>query len=192
VPTAQLTPNPRNARTHSKKQLKQIRRSIETFGFTNPILADDKGMIIAGHGRHLAALEMGLATVPVTRISGLSEVSKRALMLADNKIASGAGWDREKLAVELPELSVDLEAEGTDITITGFFHAEIDQISVDFGNHAADPADDYNIGDSKSVSQPGDLWLLSQHRLLCGNARSKADLDRLDGKLAEMAFLDPV
>ena len=187
-----LTLNERNARTHSKKQLGQIARSIAEFGFTNPIIADEHGVIVAGHGRLEAARSLGLSVVPVITVTGLSDARKRALMLADNKIAENAGWDRQKLAFEIPELSAQLEIEGSDITLTGFDIPEIDQLMVDFGGPERDPDDEFHNVISKPISRLGDLWLLGPHRLLCGNARNETDLDRLmGGACASMAFLDP-
>lgn len=192
VSVSSLSPNTRNARTHSKKQIGQISRSIREYGFTNPLLVDERGMIIAGHGRFEAAKSLGLSKVPVITISGLSEARKRALMLADNKIASNAGWDREKLAIEIPELTALLEIDGTDISITGFAIPEIDQLMADFEESNPDTADTFEPATTIAVSRPGDLWVLGPHRLLCGNARSEADLDHLmAGKSAAMAFLDP-
>jgi DNA modification methylase len=192
VPIKSLAPNHRNARTHSKKQIGQISRSIREFGFTNPILVDEQGVIIAGHGRLEAALSLGLLEVPAITIAGLSEARKRALMLADNKIASNAGWDREKLAIEIPELTALLEIDGTDISLTGFEIAEIDQLMADFDENGPDIVDTFEEPPTTAVCQTGDLWVLGPHRLLCGNARSEADLDRLmAGRSASMAFLDP-
>src|SRR5436190_6790209 len=125
-----LMPNGRNARTHSKKQLRQIADSIAGFGFVVPILIDDDGVIIAGHGRHAAAKLLDLKQVPTIKVTGLSEAKRRALALADNRIAESAGWDRQRLAVELPELAEILTVEGLDISITGFSPVEIDQLSV--------------------------------------------------------------
>ena len=115
-----LKPNARNARTHSKKQIRQIADSITAFGFVVPILIDDGNNIIAGGGRYAAAVLLGLQEVPVIRVEGLSEAKRRALALADNKIAQNAGWDRELLASELPELAELLIVENLDISITGF------------------------------------------------------------------------
>ena len=126
-----LKPNPRNARTHSRKQIHQIADSITAFGFLVPILIDDGGNIIAGGGRHAAAVLLGLQQVPVIRVEGLSEAKRRALALADNKIAQNAGWDREVLASELPELAELLIVENLDISITGFAPVEIDQIATE-------------------------------------------------------------
>src|SRR4249920_3858835 len=123
-----LKPNPRNARTHSKKQIRQIADSIVAYGFVVPLLADESLMTLAGHGRLGAAKLLGLNEVPVIVLEGLSEAKKRALLLADNKIAENAGWDRERLAIELPELAELLIDEDLDISLTGFEPVEIDQI----------------------------------------------------------------
>src|SRR6266568_4273383 len=136
-----LKPNARNARTHSKKQIRQIADSIAAFGFLVPILIDEGGLVIAGHGRYAAAKLLGLAQVPVIEVQGLSEAKRRALALADNKIGENAGWDRELLATELPELAEILVVDGLDISITGFAAVEIDQLTTDFEDAASDPAD---------------------------------------------------
>ncbi|WP_114522442.1 ParB/Srx family N-terminal domain-containing protein [Altererythrobacter sp. ZODW24] len=128
-PLGKLTPDPRNARTHSKKQVEQIAASIRAFGFTNPILADLEGNIIAGHGRLRAAKELGLAEVPVIELGDLTEPQKRALRLADNKIALNAGWDVEVLKLELADLSLpDMDI---DLGLTGFSPGEIDVVLSD-------------------------------------------------------------
>jgi DNA modification methylase len=189
-----LKPNARNARVHSKKQIRQIADSIAAFGFLVPILIDDGGLIIAGHGRYEAAVLLGLQKVPVIQVEGLSAAKRRALALADNKIAQNAGWDRELLATELPELADILVVEGLDISITGFAPVEIDQIATDFEEDASDPADtvDPEWANGAPLSTPGDLWELGGHRLLCGDARNANDLARLLGEArAAMAFLDP-
>jgi DNA modification methylase len=193
TPVGDLKPNKRNARTHSKKQIQQLVKSVKhASGFMSPIVADENGNIIAGHGRLQAALDMAWTEVPVITLTDLTEAQKRALMLADNKIAGNAGWDREKLAIELPELSALLEVEGVDITVTGFEIPEIDQLAVDFDDRN-DPEDTFEESSSASaVTQPGDVWILDQHRLFCGNARSADDVARLMGsETAVMAFLDP-
>jgi DNA modification methylase len=191
--TADLKPSPRNARTHSKKQIRQIANSILRFGWTAPILADDKGNIIAGHGRHLAALELGQKSVPVITAAYLTDVEKRALALADNKLADNAGFDRKILAAELGELAVLLPEINLDISITGFDPAEIDALAVDFIDPAQDPTDEPPAPDNtKAVSQIGDLWVLGQHRLFCGNACDDSAVRRLMGRqLAAMLFGDP-
>jgi len=189
-----IKPNPQNPRTHSKKQIRQIADSITAFGFVVPIVIDDGGTVIAGHGRYRAALLLGLQQVPVIRVEGLSDAKRRALALADNKIAQNAGWDRKLLASELPELADILVVEGLDISITGFAPVEIDQIATDFEADPSDPADtvDPEWTDGLPLSAPGDLWKLGEHRLLCGDARNADDLSHLmGGGRAAMAFLDP-
>jgi DNA modification methylase len=194
IPVDALTPNARNARTHSKKQIRQIADSITAFGFLVPLLIDDGGALIAGHGRYAAAKLLGLEQVPVIEVNGLSEAKRRALALADNKIAENAGWDRELLAAELPELAEILVVDGLDISITGFAAVEIDQLTTDFEDDASDPADAVNPAwaTSAAVSRPGDLWELGNHRILCGDARDPDAIGRLMGEnRAAMAFLDP-
>src|SRR5437867_11967194 len=136
-----LTPNGRNARTHSRKQIGQIADSIAAFGFVVPILIDDDGVIIAGHCRYAAARLLDLKQVPAIKVRGLSQAKRRALALADNRIAESAGWDRQILAVELPELAQVLIEENIDISITGFAPVEIDQLVIDFEESSTDPAD---------------------------------------------------
>jgi len=189
-----LKPNARNARTHSKKQTRQIADSITAFGFVMPISIDENGVIISGHGRYVAAKLLGLRQVPAIEIQGLSEAKRRALALADNRIAEAAGWDRELLAAELPELSDLLVIEGLDIAITGFAPVEIDQITADFEEDTSDPADTVDPAweTAAPVTRPGDLWQLGNNRLLCGDARGAHDLAHLmGGAQAAMAFLDP-
>src|SRR5712671_200430 len=189
-----LTPNVRNSRTHSRKQIRQIADSIEAFGFVVPILIDDDGVIIAGHGRYAAAKLLDLKQVPAIRVRGLSEAKRRALALADNKIGENAGWDRELLAIELPALAEILVVEGLDVSITGFSPVEIDQLTVDFEENSSDPDDaiDPEWTTAAPVSKPGDLWELGSHRLLCGDARNAEHVARLmGGARASMAFLDP-
>lgn len=189
-----LKPNARNARTHSAKQIRQIADSIAAFGFLVPILVDESCTILAGHGRYAAAKLRGLKEVPAIEVRGLSKAKKRALALADNKIGENAGWNREILATELPELAELLILESLDISITGFAPVEIDQISTDFEEDSSDPADGVNPQwlATNTVSKAGDLWQLGSHRILCGDAREPDALNRLMGKShAAMAFLDP-
>ena len=120
VPIGVLRPNPRNARTHSRKQIRKLAASIKENGFLNPVLIDDTNMVLAGHGRLEAARLEGLDHVPVIRFGHLTVAQKRAFLIADNKIAEQAGWDREMLAVELGELIELLPAEGFDVALTGF------------------------------------------------------------------------
>ncbi len=193
-PISQLKLNPRNPRTHSAKQVRQIADSVATFGFLVPILIDESGAIIAGHGRYAAAKLLGLEQVPVIKVQGLSEAKKRALTLADNKIAENAGWDRERLAVEIPELTGLLSAEGLDVSLTGFAPVEIDQLTTDFEEDSSDPADtmEPEWATATPVTKRDDVWKLGHHRILCGDARSAGDLSRLMGKArAAMSFRDP-
>lgn len=184
----ELTPDPRNARTHSKKQVAQIIASIRAFGFTNPILADPQGNLIAGHGRLRAAKEMGLESVPVITLDGLSEPQKKALRLADNKIALNAGWDTEILKLELAELS--LPEIDIDLGLTGFSPGEIDVVL----SESEDPDDEVipAVPESPRV-KPGDIWQLGEHRVACGDGRDVAFLQRVvgEGEAIDCAFLDP-
>ena len=192
IPVAKLRPSKRNARTHSKKQIGQLANSIRRFGWTYPILTDDHYEIIAGFGRYKAAEHLGLNAVPVMVMTGLSEVEKRALALADNKIAANAGWDRVILAAELGELATLLPECELGIDITGFGPAEIDSLMGDLVEPEQDPADEAPELEKVPVSRGGDLWLLGRHRLLSGDARKACDLGKLmaqDG--AAMVIIDP-
>lgn len=184
-PLEDLSPFIGNARTHSKKQVAQIATSIEAFGFTNPILVDERHELIAGHGRLLAAKSLGLASIPVIVLSDLSEAQKRALRLADNKIALNAGWDTEVLKIELDALA-DLSFE---LELTGFATGEIDVISAD----TPDPDDEIVPATPNApVTRPGDLWRLGEHRLLCGDSRQIEVIASVMGAaLADAAFTDP-
>ena len=189
----QLRPWPRNARTHSRKQIRQITESIRRFGFTNPVLVDGENRILAGHGRVEAARELGMATVPCLRIEHMSAAEKRAYVLADNKLAINAGWDEELLALELKEL---MEADlGFDIGVTGFTIPEVDQLMEGLApEEAGDPADDRLPGLDRLSPRckPGDLWRLGPHRLVCGDALDPGVVAALmDGEKAEMVFTDP-
>jgi ParB-like chromosome segregation protein Spo0J len=154
---ATLTLNPRNARKHSKRQIEEITESIKTFGFTNPLLIDDDGMILAGHGRYAAAKLMGLDTVPAIKIDELSEAEKRAYVLADNKLAECAGWDRKMLAVELGELVVMLPKLSLSLERTGFALKEADTILTGASRKKAASLD-HEVGPLPDipVSLPGD------------------------------------
>jgi DNA modification methylase len=184
----QLKPYANNARTHSPRQIKQIARSIERFGFVNPVLADANGQIIAGHGRVEAAKQLGLTSVPIEH---LSQAEIRAYTLADNRLAEKAGWDQEMLAIELQGL-IDLDFE---VELTGFEMGEID-ILLD-GTPASqavdDVADEVPAYDSSScVTQPGDLWVLGQHRLVCADALQEESYGALmEGKKAQFVITDP-
>ncbi|HYM99168.1 MAG TPA: ParB N-terminal domain-containing protein, partial [Aestuariivirgaceae bacterium] len=194
VPLARLRPYAKNARTHSKKQIRQIADSIQKFGFTNPVLISDHEEIIAGHGRVEAAKLLGLQSVPTLRLSHLTAAQRRAYVIADNKLALNAGWDREVLALELQGL-IDIDF---DVEITGFSIAEIDILldeerdssvtsSSDAENDIAPLADPASV-----VTRPGDLWVLGRHRLLCGDAREVTSFQHLlEGEQADLVFTDP-
>lgn len=187
-----LRPNPKNVRTHPKKQITLLSRAIEQFGIVAPIVADENLVILAGHARVEAAETSGLTTVPVIVLSGLSEAKRRAYMLADNKIAEMAGTDRQAAAFEIGELQPLLEAEGLSIDLTGFAAAEIDSLFDDHAEPEIDPIDDLSQCEQKPVTQVGDLWLLGAHRLICGDARKATDFDRLLlNDRAAMVFTDP-
>lgn len=186
-----LKPWPNNPRTHPKKQLKQLAKSIEHFGFTNPVLMSPDGDIIGGHGRVEAAKIAGLTHVPAIELPPLSKDQLRALVLADNKLALNAGWDEELLAVVLEEL-VEVNF---DLNLTGFELAEIDVIldgAADADPDGTDSSDDAIPEISEMpVTRRGDLWLLGRHKLLCGDAQEATDFAKLMGEdRADMAFLD--
>ncbi|WP_020372161.1 site-specific DNA-methyltransferase [Rhizorhabdus wittichii] len=186
-----LKPWPNNPRTHSKKQLKQLEKSIEEFGFTNPVLVSHDGYIIAGHGRVAAAQSLGWTEVPTILLPTLSQDQLRALVIADNKLALNAGWDEESLAIELQAL-VDANY---DLHLTAFELPEIDFIL----DEAADadptgsnhPDDDVTTSSGPAVTRSGDLWHLGRHKLLCGDAQEASAFALLLGdERPHMAFLD--
>jgi DNA modification methylase len=184
--------NPRNARIHSKRQIREIADSMVAFGNLAPIVVDENGIIICGHGRRDAATLLGLKQVPTVMVTGLSEAQKRAFAIADNKLTENAGWDRTILGEEFGELIELLEPIGLDLTITGFNTGEIDQILNDQGSPKADPDDALPPGGPTAITRPGELWQLGPHRILCGDARSASDLDCLmGGERARMVFIDP-
>lgn len=186
-----LTPWARNARTHSKKQVRQIAESIETFGFTNPVLIDQHRTILAGHGRVAAAELLGMREVPCLRLDYMSDAEKRAYVLADNKLALNAGWDEDLLAAELGALmSKDLDF---DIGVTGFSIPEIDSLMETVApEEPDDPADDMVQPDAPVRVQPGDIWQLGRHRLVCGDALDARVIeDLMAGEAARMVFADP-
>lgn len=192
VPAQTLRCNPRNARAHSKKQIRQIAESIRKFGFLNPLIVDDAGLVLAGHGRIEAARLIGMAMVPVLRFAHLGPTQKRAYVLADNRIAEQAGWDRELLALELDELADLLPAEGLDVTLTGFDAAEVDLLLADMAERCSDPDDAAPPLLRYATARLGDTWALGKHRLACGDARNRADVSRLmDGVAVAAAFTDP-
>lgn len=191
-PTSSLKPAKRNARTHSDEQIEQIASSIAQFGFLNPVLVDTRGRLVAGHGRVEAARLIGIEEIPTLCIAHLSEAELRAYALADNRIAEKAGWDSEILRIELAELQeLDLDFE---IEITGFNTGEIEVI-MDGAVPADDPAlDDVPEPDNDlpGAVMPGDLWVLGDHRLLCGSSLEHDSFARVMGdERARMVFSDP-
>ena len=168
TPVRELRPHPKNARTHSKKQIRQIANSIQKFGFCNPVLVDDAGQIIAGHGRMEAAKLLGIDAVPTVCLSHLNDAEKRAYVLADNKLAEKAGWDRKLLAIELQgliELDVDVELTGFDMAEVELLFGHVREANSASGSEDKGP----EPSPAPAVSQTGDLWLLGSHRLLCGD-----------------------
>jgi DNA modification methylase len=191
LPLALLMPYPRNARTHSKKQVRQIAASIERFGFTNPVLIDRENTILAGHGRVAAAKLLGMDEVPCLRLERMSAAEKRAYILADNKLALNAGYDEEILAEELKDLlALDLDF---DIGLTGFSIPEIDSLIEGLSpEEPGAPEEDIIPGDGPVRCRPGDLWQLGPHRLICGNALDPVTVATLmEGERARMVFTDP-
>lgn len=182
----------KNARTHSKKQVRQIADSIRTFGFTNPILIDEQNRIVAGHGRVKAAESLGLATVPCLRFEHMTEDEKRAYVLADNKLALNAGWDEDLLAEELGALleSPDLTF---DIGVIGFAVSEIDTLlEAPTPEEPGNPNDDSLPDEAPRRVVPGDVWRLGDHRLVCGDALDPATVRNLmQTEEARMVFSDP-
>ena len=177
----------RNARVHTEEQLRQLQASITEFGFTNPLLVDEADEIIAGHGRQTVAIRMGLTEVPFIVLAGLSDEQKRALRVADNRLALNAGWDMELLAAELESLP-----EGM-LAFTGFSDAELEQA---FAYNAAvqgltDP-EDVPDTPAQPVSEIGDVWLMGEHRLCCGDATDPEDVKRLLGtRIPNLMVTDP-
>ena len=187
----QLKPYPKNARTHSKKQIQQIARSIEEFGFNNPVLIDADGTIIAGHGRVEAARLLGMEAVPTLMAKHMTPAQVQAYRLADNKLAELAGWDPDILKIEFQNL---FELDNTlDLTLTGFEMAEIDILLGNEPSNGPDPADDLaGMQKPNPVSRPGDLWVMGDHKIICGDALNNADYTLLmENELAEVVFSDP-
>ena len=184
LPVASLVPYAENARTHSPSQVTQIAASIAEFGFVNPVLVDADGVLIAGHGRVMAARQLGLASVPVLRLGHLSPAQARALRLADNQIALNSGWDEALLAAEIARIR---DEAVVDLDVLGFSGMELDRLLAAVGIETAgtvapgDPDAPAPEPPDDPVSRPGDLWRLGPHRLLCGDATSAADVARLLG-----------
>ena len=190
LPLGSLNTANRNARTHSRKQIGQITDLLKTFGWTNPVLISDDGKIVAGHGRVEAAKLLGMAEIPTIRLSQLNKDQCRIYALADNRLAELAGWDRKLLALELGELC-KLELD-IDVELTGFEMAEIDVLLEEAKE--PDPADNIPDVDTANppVTRPGDIWMLGDHRLICGDALDDLTYQALmKDALADMVFCDP-
>ncbi|MBK8285788.1 MAG: site-specific DNA-methyltransferase [Ahniella sp.] len=188
-PLQRLVPYERNPRTHSPEQVTKIAASIEQFGFNNPLLVDSQDGIIAGHGRLLAARQLGLGEVPVIVLDHLTDAQRRAYVIADNKLAELAGWDDELLALEL----ATLDGEDFPLDVIGFTDQELAaMLDGDPDEGAREAEDEVPPAPAAAVSRPGDLWLCGEHRVLCGDATVEADIERLlGGQRAAMVFTDP-
>ena len=183
-PLAELIPNARNARTHSEAQIGQIAASIREWGWTMPVLVDEAGSIIAGHGRVLAAQRLGIGEVPTMVARGWSEAQKRAYVIADNKLTENGGWDSAMLRVELK----DIEAMGFDAMLTGFSAQEIKAM----GTIGKTDPDEVPEAPAVPISRRGDNWLLGEHRLLCGDATCAEDVQAATGgQQVQMVFTNP-
>ena len=184
----ELIPYVRNSRTHSDEQVAQIAASIKEFGWTNPILVDGEGVIIAGHGRLLAARKLGFTEVPTIELRDLTEAQKKAYVIADNRLALNAGWDNEMLTLELGELA----AEGYNLDLLGFDTKELDALlEPEVVDGMVDEDEVPEVG-PEPITKPGDVWVLGRHRLMCGDSTSVDAVDKLmAGGKADMVFTDP-
>lgn len=186
-----LKPRATNPRTHSKRQIEQLKNSILEFGFVRPVLLDGDGGIIAGHGSTLAAIELGMTDVPTVRVDHFTPAQIRAYVIADNKLAENAGWDRQLLALELKELSLNLDF---DVALTGFELPEVDLLIGELDEAAPDAADEIpeTDRDRPAVTRVGDLWQIGEHFLLCGDSTKGESYDTLlRGTKAQAVFTDP-
>ena len=189
-PTERLIPFARNPRTHSEEQVAQVAASIAEFGFVNPILVGSDGVMIAGHARLAAARKLGLAEVPVIVLEHLTPAQKRALVIADNRLALSAGWDEDLLRLELEAL----REEDFNLDLLGFGEAELEALLAEPESEAAGLTDEDAVPEAPeaAVTVSGDVWALGDHRLLCGDATQISDVDKvLTGGLADMVFSDP-
>jgi DNA modification methylase len=190
-PVDRLIPFARNSRTHSDEQIAQVAASIAEFGFVNPILVGPNGVIIAGHARLLAARKLKLTEAPVIVLAHLTEAQRRALVIADNRLAEGAGWDEAMLRVEIE----DLKTEDFDLDLLGFSQDELDAILADPEEAAAAGHTDEDAAPEvpeTAITVPGDIWVLGEHWLLCGDSTQIEAVEKvLAGGLADMVFCDP-
>jgi len=188
VSVSSLIPYARNSRTHTEAQVGQIAASIKEFGFLNPIIVDGESGIIAGHGRVLAMQKLGLADVPVIDASHLTDVQRRAYVIADNKLALNADWDSEMLRVELDELGKD----GFDIELTGFSLDEIADLQIEEVPEGLTDEDAVPEAPDEPLTVEGDVWVLGNHRLMCGDSTSIDAVEKLmDGQKADVIYTDP-
>jgi ParB-like chromosome segregation protein Spo0J len=186
-PISALLPYKNNPRTHSDEQVDRLAKSLERFGWTNPVLVDGANGVIAGHGRLLAARKLGIEAIPCIELSGLSEAQKRAYIIFDNKSALDAGWDADLLRIEIGSL----QSMNFDLSLTGFSEIEIGDILAERTAGLTDP-DEVPEPPAESVSQLGDLWLLGRHRLLCGDATNTTEVEKaLAGVIPDLANCDP-
>lgn len=183
----------RNARTHSDEQVEQIVNSIKEFGFTNPVLIDEDNVLIAGHGRTVAAKLLNMTEIPAIRLTGLSESQRKALRIADNQLALNAGWDEELLRIELEDLNVD----DFDLSLIGFNFDELDELinapELTYQDES-DPVEEDEVPPppEKPVSKQGDIWMLGNHKLMCGDSTSIDDVKKLmAGQMADLLITDP-
>ncbi len=178
-PLDRLVPYARNARTHSDEQIAEIAASIVEFGFTNPILVDSNAGVIAGHGRLLAARKLGLVEVPVLVLGHLTPLQRRAYVLADNRLALNAGWNDELLKEELAAI----QTEGFDLGVVGFSDSELENLLSEEAPESAEPKAEEQVPEEpvEAITQPGDIWLIGNHRLICGDCRDFATVQKLLG-----------
>ena len=188
IETEKLIPYARNSRTHSDEQIAQIMASIKEFGFTNPVLVDEDGGIIAGHGRTVAAQRLQMKTVPCIRLTHLTPAQKKAYVIADNKLALNAGWDDEMLKVELGEL----REEDFDLSLTGFSDEELEKLLAQAVTDGLVDEDQVPEVPEEPKTKLGDIYKLGRHRLMCGDSTSIDAVERLlDGTRPDMIFTDP-
>lgn len=188
VKISKLVPYARNSRTHSDEQVAQICASIKEFGFTNPVLIDGEGVIIAGHGRTMAAQRLDMKEVPCLRLGHLTDAQKKAYVIADNKLALNAGWDDDMLAIELKELN----AEDFDLSLTGFDDDELAALLAEAVEEGLTDEDDVPEAPEVPVTVEGDVWILGRHRLMCGDSTSIDAVEKLmDGVKPDLIHTDP-
>lgn len=186
-PIEKITPYARNSRTHSDEQVAQIAASIREWGWTNPVLVDEDGGLIAGHGRLLAARKLGLTQIPTMVAKGWSEAQKKAYVIADNKLALNAGWDLELLAVELG----DLQGFDFDLMLTGFSDDELSKLLAEKTEGLTDP-DEIPEVPADPIAKPGDVWVLGKHRLVCGDSTDADTVAKaLNGVSPHLMVTDP-